>query len=307
VSWWEWIPRLALVGLLAEVSYRVVEMPIRRERIWVRAWWEGVATATSVLGLAMLVMVTYSTPPVDRFELRSSPVPFVPPTTVVPGAPPRIAVFVDSTARAAADGLVTWSMRTGDAWVLDLSMPGCPMSEYSLFRQSPNEAIRPRGSDCRWKGRFDSWLSDFSPQLVTIIGGTSEVVDFETPDLGWTNILSSDGYDFVRNELTEVVAEARRAAPAARIAMTTAPYNRWLLCRAPCLTHDDRRFDRYNDLVEELALSGVIDEMIDYGEHLDALRLAPNDPRRPDGVHVSEEFSVVDATDWLGPALLGAV
>ncbi len=329
----EWLPRLVLVGLLAEASYRVVEMPIRRTHLLARGWWTIVATTTTVLIAVMALVLAVSDPPVDRFELSADPPAFVPPTAPRrpsnPRRRPRLRPeptvrwptpwrpsrrrrphrraspsYGDSTARAAADGLVEWSENTGLAWVYDLSKPSCPISEYARFRQSPNEPTQPATEACEWRGRFEGWLSDFDPDVVVVMGGTSEIVDFETPELGRTNILSPDGYDFVRNELTTLAGEIRAGSADTQVVVTTAPYNDWLLCLSPCLTHQTVRFDRYNELVAELVADGTFDAALPYADHINGMDLEPTDPFRPDGVHLSPNGSRRDAEQWLGPAVL---
>lgn len=322
-----WIPRLVLVALLAEASYRLVEMPIRRERLLARRWWPTVTTVSSATIVALVAVLLTTSAPVDRFELEAEPAPFVPPpapTSTQPDAPgdapadpapdatppapapPKLAIVGDSTARAAADGLVEWSRETGAAWVYDLSRPSCPISEYLRYRQSPNEPANDRNPECEWRGRFGEWLAEYDPDLVAVIGGTSEVVDFDAPGVGWTNIGEPEGYDFVRSEFVELITEIRAAAPHARVVATTAPYNDWLMCAAPCLTHDRSRFDRYNEMIDDLHRDGIIDGIIGYGDHINDMDLAPTDPFRPDGVHLSENGSRSDAEAWLGPELLAA-
>jgi len=151
-------------------------------------------------------------------------------------------------------------------------------------------------------------LARFAPDVVLVMSSAMEVADFRLAAAGeWMSVSDTSGRAHVARELGARVEALRRiVGPDPAIAVTTGPYNDWRMCRAPCRVSDRTRMDALNAV-----WSTVVGERADvvalgYAAHLNAWRMAPTDPRRPDGVHLTPAAATASASQWLGPTLLEA-
>ncbi len=96
--WWVMAMRLASTLLLAELSYRFIESPIRQRRIVLRFWWPRVIGAMATVAVLSL-LVMGAAPRTELNSMLASSATDMPPIPLTPSVP--------GSAAATADGVPT--------------------------------------------------------------------------------------------------------------------------------------------------------------------------------------------------------
>ena len=321
--------QLAATLLLAAASLRFLEAPIRRGGALPGR--RGLAVAlTSFAVVAALTMMlpeperedmvalgsgtrvaipTTTVPARDEAIASGAPEPGgAAATTVVPAAPLRVMVVGDSFAESIVIGLQRWGLLTGDAAVMDATVPACAFGRTGLNR---GISIWRRESDeCRNRDRMllES-IAEFDPQVVVIAGGLWDVTD-RKPDgfRRWTHIGSPDYDQFLAGEMNHLIdllaGDGRTVLWANSPHWDPVPGSVIFMGQPPYVEADPARADAYNTL-----LSGVVGarpdvEILDIAGWMQSQPSGEFDPAlRPDGVHFSEA-STDQVAAWLGPTLL---
>jgi peptidoglycan/LPS O-acetylase OafA/YrhL len=179
--------RVLVTLAIAVVSYRVIEMPVRRGafRQWRASWTLAPATAAS-LAVALL-LVTRGGVPV--FSLSTSLSSAMPSADLIsqPGgageadsAPTRVTVMGDSVALTMGQGLE----REGPAWGLSVSNVaglGCgflPGGEEELDHYGKWSA--EKADTCRkWRSTWSSDVDAFRPDVVVFLFGPWDTLDLK--------------------------------------------------------------------------------------------------------------------------------
>ncbi len=333
------LPIIAISLLLAEVSHRLIEDPVRRGRrvsrpviTFVGA---GLALAAAS-GLAGVVIdgplgladsaeavalpawaATSTTQPTVAVTALPTTVPFTtePSTTTdQPGttttvrpipATPIVAVIGDSTAAQIAAGLRSHGDTTRDMAVIDGSVSGCsPLIDELTSWRSYKLTYGYLGEfdfDEPCRGGLDALSA--VPDLVMIIDHGSVMADHQRPDGTWASILDSDMITDLRVVYEARIAEARSIG--AVVVLTTAPQildpkEHGLFGNMT----DPVRLEAYNSLVASLAEeeSGVA--LFDLGAILDRSGSDGVYPRS-DGLHVDLDATEALATDVVAPRIDG--
>jgi len=324
---------IALTLSLSEVSYRLLEDPIRRGRRVARplvtlvAVGLALAVVTGVLGLTLNrplgladsvqaavlpdwatttaagqvsvttspTVVTASSPPTS-----SAPTPTTATTLRLVPEVPVVAVMGDSTATQIAAGLRAWGDHTREIAVIDGSVEGCsalidPLTEWRVYKLTYG-----------YLGEFDfdepcrAGVGDLSavPDLIIMIDHGSVLADHRRPDGTWASVLDADLLTDLRRVYEARIAEAR--AVGAVVVLTTAPQ---ILdpSGGGLFGHmaDPDRLVVYNELVRGLAATEPDVALFDLGAVLDESGTAGTYPRS-DGLHVD-----LDATEPLAAAVVG--
>ncbi len=178
--------RAAVTIVLAELSYRGFEQPIRsgrwlpRHRIWQAAPIALAVVAAALVGVTQNLVVPRT---VQHPLLGGSPMP---PLRGPNGSElPRAIVFGDSVASTLGQGLERWGRHTQQANVWNLASYGCGLTHGS--GAIDNTSAPPGEERC---GRGAEWwriqLDAFDPQVVFVMAGLWDLRDRRLPQ--WTKV-----------------------------------------------------------------------------------------------------------------------
>ena len=305
---------------LAEVSYWLVEMPVRRQTgtrsVLVLAGLAIVVTLGSVAVIATseparaagertegitelpawlaeppaaeaLSAGTGSTietaPPVASTSLPSGPDP-EPAVLNEPLSPPIVTVLGDSTAVHIADGLRRWADTSRVMAVVERALAACsPVSTGDR----PWTVVRT-GDDANPRHLVERdepcRVNEIEPgtDVVLVVDHAMALVDHQRADGSWASILDEDLAGDLADSYRELASKARGMG--ARLVLTTAP--RWLALRddplPPPPPADPNRTEAYNRLVRSL----VSELETDFGE---------------DTVGLLDTATILDASEYDGP------
>jgi len=304
--------RVAATLAIAIVSYRFLEMPIRRGafRRWKSSWTLAPATAACV-AVALVVVTrggapTFAVPTVASSELPPTAAPVatnLPGTSATP-SPVRVLIIGDSVAITLSDGLE----RAQDEWdlaVWNQSVLGCGLvgADSKLFQGKWVD----QGTECGdWRDRWRSDVDTFRPDIVLVLSGAWDTYDmnvegrslrFGTPE--------ADSYTLARLEQAVDVLASRGAT----VVLLTTPYpeKRDLALDGRTNRVDPGRIDTLNGIYRTLADERPDDVVIvDLNGYLGSL----GNPDALDGVdlriddlHFTPEGSDIVAR-WLAPRLV---
>ncbi len=327
---------LALTLGLAEISYRLVEDPIRRQRRISRplaslgaaalvlalvagglglvldrplgladsaqaaslpAW---IATSDSDAAAPSTTSATSATGPVSASAVVVTTVP----ESTIPEVP-TVAVIGDSTATQIAAGLRTYGDTSQTMAVIDGSVEGCsalidPLTEWRTYKVTYG------------------YLGEFSfespcrigvhqlvavPDLVLMIDHGSVLADHQRPDGTWASVLDPDLMESLRQVYDARIDEARSLG--AVLVLTTAPQildpERHGLFGSMA---DPVRLAVYNSFVTELAAAESDVALFDLGRVLDESGSDGTYPRS-DGLHVDLDASEPLAIEVIAPLVEG--
>ncbi|MDQ7993712.1 MAG: acyltransferase, partial [Propionicimonas sp.] len=298
---------VAAVGvtlLLAELSFRVLEQPIRTGA-WPNARRAPLVAAASMVAVAVLAFVAVrpGAAPIDfdaaraEFETRSD-VP--PPTTTtapvtegVPAAPPAapgVLTFGDSTALLLGIGMADWADETGELTNLGSDTEfGCAVPRVAESRFDVD--IEPTDSCTDWEQTRPEAVGYFRPQIAQVVTGTWEVADIRLPGSREFSALGDPEVDrFVTAELT-AAADTLSAEGAMVLFVLWPRIGEWSLPGKEAAYRrqaDPERMARLHEIQRSIAAARpdsvrVLDLAGWLGDRVNEESL------RPDGTHVSEE------------------
>ena len=328
---------------LAELSYRLIEMPVRRQTGYRSVWILAAVAVAVALGAGAVIVGSEPVRAGERVEgitempawfaeplpAETLPPPWEPECPVVtpdgscapdpPTAgpveimhPPVVTVLGDSTAVHMANGLRRWADTSRSMAVVERAMPACsPLSTYNrpwMVVRTGDDAnprhVVERDEPCR--------VNEIEPEtdLILVVDHAIVLMDHRRTDGSWGSVLDEDLRTDLADSYRELAATAR--AMGARLILTTVP--RYLPLPddplPPPPAADENRSVAYNNLVFELATELGTDFGDDTIDVLDMAAIL--DPSgydgpygRSDGSHIIDpDRSVAFATDFLGPALL---
>ena len=334
----DWDPgNVILVTLgLAELSYWLVEMPVRRRADGRSVLILATLAVAVVLGATVVMVRSESAraagervegvtelpawltepQPADTTTsiVSATPSSIPDPEPVASGetlSPPIITVLGDSTAVHIADGLRRWADTSRVMAVVERALAACsPVSTSNR----PWKVVRT-GDDANPRHLVEHdetcRVNEIEPgtDIVLVVDHAITLVDHQRPDGSWASILDEDLAADLADSYRELATKARTMG--AGLILTTAP--QWLPLRddplPPPPPADPNRTEAYNQLVRSL----VAELETDFGEHtiglLDTATILDasgyDGPYgRSDGAHVDFDRSVAFATEFLGPALL---
>jgi peptidoglycan/LPS O-acetylase OafA/YrhL/lysophospholipase L1-like esterase len=318
-GWGLFAVRVAATLALSLLSYRFLEMPIRRGgRLWGRPPIQLAPIAAGAIAVAVVAISLTAPAPAIDFEaaqreltavIGNNPPPPPPPdpASLVPPKP-RVAVFGDSTALLTGMGLSAELVASGKADVVSgITRMGCGITRYGDQRTPAGQG--PLVPECNdWGTSWKEALAAGRPNVAVVQVGPWEVVDRRlADDREWRSLGDAVFDDYLRAEM--LAAVDLLSADGAEVVWMTLPPMGALPGQDPFKVRgsgaDPRRAQRYNELVAELPARRpgkvqVVDLaswLVDSGE--DA-RL------RPDGVHFGLETSREVARRWLADEIVSA-
>jgi len=330
-------PAQAVLGisaslLLAEISYRLLEQPIRLGR-WPTRQWSVRIGGAAVLVVALLALV----PMGGAEDLRtSSRIDFesaadelnnssasadgalerseVPTTVAAPDATvttttfpvevpplPRIESFGDSTALQTALALRDFRASMGIEERLGGSVAlGCPLPRFEALQLARVEVVKEKCTD--WPQRFTETLQADPADIAQLVTGTWDVSDARLPGAsGFAGVGDPAVDDFVRGEY--LLAVDTLAAQGALVVMVLWPEaGTWAADGQSAAVRrrlDPARTARLHEIQREVAALRpdtvrVIDFAGWFGDR------AQDRALRSDGVHVEEPEMLQIYQEWLG-------
>ncbi len=325
--------RIGVIVVLAALSFRLIESPIR-SGAW-RGWrtWVALPSAASlvaVLALALPASTLGSTPdalgvaaPVrgqQPVTLRAeSPALVQPPVAmrVVPpppgqprsgfGLPPvRILMVGDSMAGTLAVGLSTVAGRYG-AQIMNMGVPGCYLSSGQQFQElwytvTPSAPCQPGDPNALLRQMRD-WVDEYDPDVVVYLA-RSDTYDTEV-DGTWEHLGQApfDNYVLSRYRAALPVLSSKGA----RVVLLSPPVSNpgdnggglpWPESDPARVVVDGRLIDRAAQSDPKVASVINLDALVSPGNQF-SLVVHGVTMRCTDGVHLS-----VTGGEWLAPRLL---
>ncbi len=319
--------RLAVTLVLAVLSAKLIELPVRERRRPVRfnpALLSGMAIVVVMLGT---VVVTHSDPG-ERISFAAASSPELPPSTVAPstsvttvpagqattltlparpalapGEAPRMLILGDSAALTLGNGLEAWGKGTGQLKVWNAGKLGCSVGRGGLLKYIGQ--IRSPYDYCDWTDSFTEQINGVQPHVIMVLFGTWDVVDRQLAGDSEWRAVGDPIYDaYMRSEISS--AMDTMTAGGAEVVWLTHPYIRVGVNEGlpgPFPEEDRDRMDRLNAMIREVAASKQRVTVVDLEEHMRSLPEGDSDlGDRPDGIHWSINAAYAMAP-WLGETI----
>jgi peptidoglycan/LPS O-acetylase OafA/YrhL len=219
------------------------------------------------------------------------------------GSDARILSLGDSVGVNVGFGLDQWAEATPGVQTHLGGRLGCPLARGGRFKAKGD--VGEVNPNCEWATYFPTTVSESQPDVVVLTTGIWDVLDRQLPgDDVYRRIGEPEMDRYFLSELLRAVDAL--GADGATVVLTTYPHiENGLSAGFQGLPESDpARVDRLNELIGEAAgLRPGVARVIDLQGWLASLPGGEMDPaKRTDGVHFSDEFSVV-VGEWLGPQL----
>ncbi len=308
------LAQLASSLLLAAISFRFLEAPIQRRRFaptrkaMLRGWTTALAGAACVT-IALGVLHPAQGP--SRFagastglqipaEVKAKPGTVVPRTNAA-DRPLRVLVTGDSTAEVMANALVSYQNAHPQALqVLNLSLPGCPITPTDLIRNYSGESGQNVTLCGGWTKTFPPQIAKFKPDVSLVFLSVMEQTDQRTRTGNWDNLLDPTYRAHQESEYDALIADL--TATGAPVAWADAPYFKFQL-DLPWISDSIQRTDVLNSMFREVAARHPNVKLLDYASHLNKPNDLVNTVIRPDGIHMTPGYAEGLARVWLLPLL----
>ena len=323
------LAQLSLSLLLAGASFRYLESPIQRRRfapvrpVLMRSWGKALA------GVAILAVALALVHPVkggSRFSPASSSTSqagSMPTGATVPGLsvparaeakpgtvvaptnaavrPLRVLVAGDSTARVMANALVAYQNAHPKALqVLDLSLPGCPITPTDLIRNYSGESGQNVSLCAGWQVTFAKQIKAFQPDVSAVFLSVMEQTDQRRQSGGWDNLLDPTYRAYQEGEFIKFADLL--GSTGAPVVWADAPYVKFQV-DLPWLSDNPARTDQLNQMYRDIAAKDSKIVLADYASKLNKPGHVVDTSVRPDGIHMTDAWATKVATSWLIPTL----
>lgn len=283
---------LLLTLIIASISLRVLELPIREVR-WPKRTLIAFSLTLTVILLSTIAISWFrpaSARDIEFADVGSSQVAVtdLSRSVLYPLGTMEnqlsMAVFGDSTATT-----LTMAMRDGDPTIIvqpSGTELGCPFGRTGQMRGTAVTGDDPKslpveiGTKCDWQTKWDTYFSPTYPiDLALMVGGYWDTLGRQVPALGskWYEI-GDPTYDrWLQGELS-AAADSLHNRGAGKVAILTLPYPE---------EKPNARVDRFNKMIVDIAATRPWMHVIDYGAWINSLPLSERQRLRPDGIHVS--------------------
>jgi peptidoglycan/LPS O-acetylase OafA/YrhL len=329
------LTQLTLSLLLAGLSYRFLESPIQRRRfaptrpVLMRHWMKALA---GVAVLAVALTLVHPVSGASRFAPAASsagstgsnssgtgssgatsPGLQVPAAEKVkPGAvvapsnaavrPLRVLVTGDSTGLVMANALVSYQNAHPKALqVLNLSLPGCPITPTDLIRNYSGEAGQNVSLCAGWSTTFPKQIEAFKPDVSVVFLSVMEQTDQRRLNGSWDNLL--DPTYRAHQEAEFIQFATMLGSTGAPVVWANAPYVKFQL-DLPWLSDNPARTDMLNQMYRDIAAKDPkITLAATYAPLLNKPDHVVDTSVRPDGIHMTPAWASKVATSWMIPLL----
>ncbi len=274
--------RLVVTLLIADLSYRLLEEPIRHGR-WLHGRRRMIVPAAASAAIVAGFLAVTANPFPPEFATAHGPSPRADPV--------RILVVGDSIAESIGHGLERWGAATGAAVVEIAASRGCGIARGPYAGRRSRASIRDRIRCDDWSMRWDKALAH-QPQIVVVLTGGWDQSPRKLPE--WTRAWALEDPIFdewLRTEFAE--ASARLSSHGAHVAWLTAPCV--LALKGPKFLADPAVTLYFNQSIlapfaaashDRVTLVDLQALVCPEGEFTDTLGTVEH--ARPDGVHFSD-------------------
>jgi peptidoglycan/LPS O-acetylase OafA/YrhL len=326
------LAQLSLSLVLAGLSFRYLESPIQRRRfaplrpVLLRGWATALASVAIVaVGLSWVHPVnsgpSYSQAASQTGSQTGSPAGAGPgavpglkipaATAVKPGAtvartnaadrPLRVLVTGDSTARVMANALVAYqNAHPKLLQVLDLSLPGCPITPTDRVRNYSGESGQNVTLCAGWQTTFAPQIKAFKPDVSAVFLSVMEETDQRTVSGDWDNLLDPTYRAHQEDEFIKFADVL--GSTGAPVVWANAPYFKFQV-DLPWVSDNPQRTDVLNDMYRDIAAKDSKIKLVDYASKLNKPDHAVDTSVRPDGIHMTPPWAEKVATSWMLPTL----
>ncbi len=308
------VAQLTLSLVLAGLSFRYLEAPIQQRRFapsgrgLLKGWTRALAGAAVVTVALAFLNPAHGAP---AFSRTASGLAIPARAAVKPGAvvarnnaairPLRVLVTGDSTSQVIANALVGYQNRYPKALqVLDLSLPGCPVTPVDRIRNYQGESGQNVTLCGGWRQTFGRQIAAFKPDVSAVFLSVMEQTDQRTDSTGWDNLLDPP---FRAHQISEFAAFAKLLnSTGAPVVWADAPYIKFQQ-DLPWVSDSQQRTDVLNAMYRDLAAANPEIHLISYASHLNRPDHTVDTQVRPDGVHMNQYAAEHLAYTWLLPLL----
>jgi hypothetical protein len=294
------LARVAATFAVAVPSYYLLELPIRRGRMFT-GWRPWVAMPAGVVAVVTMLMVAT----LDAPETAPAPVdPLAQADAPQTGSGPQIMVVGGSIATNVGRGLYRWAHAEDRARVVNFALQGCGIARGGR----PMNARKRISDECDdWPRRWRVGIQRFDPDVVVVLVSGWDTTERTFPAWG----------DEPREIGDPVFDEWLLSEYDAAIDLLSSRGARIVWLTAPCLAArdgghgvwDPDRVHALNRVLARMASrrSDVVD-LVDFGGRIcpDGVftnTLGGMTDIRPDGAHLSDEAADWVAS-WLGPRVV---
>lgn len=293
--------------LVAAASYRLIEQPVMRHRLFRTPRAIGRAWAGAVAVVLLLIGSLVVADPAVRYARAGSafdyPASKVPPPALPPAAdtgprPLRVLVTGDSTGEVIANALARYERaHPNSLTVLDLTRPGCPITVVHLIRHYQGERGQNVDACGPWPLVFPGEVRRFRPDVSLVFLSMMEQADqMLTPSSGWSNVLepswrAHQDHDFG----TLVDALTGTGGP---VLWADVPYMKFQ-ADLPWISDTPQRTDALNALFRQVAGEHPRVTILDYAWRLNRPDHVVDRSIRPDGIHMTDHAADALLASWL--------
>lgn len=293
--------RFAITLVLAELSYRLLEEPVRTGRLvlgW-RRWAAPPAAMVVVAGVLLAATSGYPLVPLAASTLQSE-------RSATEGAAPgalRVAVVGDSLANVIGKGLLAWEADGALVVVENFARPGCGIARGAW----PTKRGRQTAHCDDWDVALRPQIERFAPDLVVVSTAGWDLLERELPQWGGVRVIGDPDFDrWLLDQYEAALGIFTRDG--ARVVWLTTPCFESRKGRTTGV-FDPRRSRRLNQLIARLTnehptrmtLVDLDSEICPNGEFTNSLHGIED--FRPDGIHFSEHGARW-VGKWLGEQLV---
>ena len=315
--WPRFLVGVAITLVIAELSFHLLETPIRRGGRVLR--WRPLRVAplaVAVIAVGALVVSATAPAPVTDFgstqerlaQLNAAAAAEAPTTTVDPASlvppTPRVAFFGDSTALMTSWGVSAELQASGRGVPVDgFTGLGCSVIRTEQRRVAGKVETSDRSCN-NWAVIWKEKLEQNQPTVAVVQTGPWDIADRKLPgEDRWRSPGDPVFDDFLLDEMTAAVDLL--SSTGAVVVWLTAPHKGAGTVGLEIDEDANRRLDRFNELVEQLPqVRPGRAVVVDLAGWVDALAPEEDARLRPDGTHFTEDTSIEVARQFLLPAML---
>jgi peptidoglycan/LPS O-acetylase OafA/YrhL len=312
------VTRVAATLLVATVSWRFVEEPIRRRR-WLSSWRAGLATAGAATSTVVLLVAATVAPSAGavlpaaatmsaKSVKSASEIEQLRSTRAFSTNPIRFVLVGDSVAFTAAQGLKVGATRKYGVEVIDKAILGCNLDRNPIEGNGVVYGTSP-GENCySWPTLWRKDVAESRAEVVGLLIGKFELANTEVHGV-WVHIGEREWDQNLEAQIQRAIRIL--AGQGAHVVVFTFPYIDQpveQLDGALDPSNQPSRVREWNGLLREAAakyprlatvvnLNRILDPDGRYARDVDGVEV-----RWTDGVHVSEAGG-----EWLQPRVLPTV
>ena len=299
------VVRVAVTGVLAALSYHLLECPIRYRRFLVRRrQFVGVIGASLACVVVLAATAPQPEPASTLFDERSftpTPDPLANAVTAVHAreAPLRVMVIGDSTGHVLAQGLAA----RPDMDVLDATRPGCPLLHTPTARRFAGDTPRDVTFCDAEAAELPIQAKAFDPDLALVVGSFEDAGVLLGEQPAWSEARDVVAWYRPLEEQYQSLTTSLLATGAV-VVWTDLPYFTFI-------DHPEVRGDQRLDARVRMLNTAVADTTtrtlgavtVDFASHLNAPDGSIDLAARPDGVHLSAAAVHTAVNTWFGPGV----